>query len=264
MAPPIITLTTDFGESSGYVAQMKGAILSVATDVTIVDVTHAIRPQDIHQAALVIADTWRYFPRGTIHIAVVDPGVGTTRRILCAHCSGQVFIAPDNGLLTAVLALPERGNLVCLEEAKFWREDVSNTFHGRDIMGPVAAHLARGVSPAELGPACDQPVLLDFAEPIVSEHEIVGEIIAIDSFGNLVTNIDRSRIAAGLAAGCRVRVGKRRIATISKTYGDVVSGKLVAVFGASQRLEIAVAQGSAAQELGAAIGDKVWLERLDD
>jgi hypothetical protein len=264
MARPIITLTTDFGEGSSYVAQMKGAILSINPEVNIVDVSHSIRPQDVRHGALVLDDCARHFPSETVHIVVVDPDVGTARAILCATYCGHRFIAPDNGLLTSILETQAARQVVRLEEARFWNAEVSSTFHGRDIMAPVAAHLTQGIQPRELGPIHKTPVLIEFPNPIVSEHEIVGEIIAIDTFGNLITNIDDSRLEAETKSICTVRCCEQVVQGISIAYGDADSGRIVALFGSSRRLEIAVVNGDAAKQLGAAIGDKVWVDRLDD
>ena len=257
MTRPIITLMTDFGEGSPYVAQMKAAILAVNSDVTIVDVTHAICPQDIRHGALVLADAWHHFPTGTIHIAVVDPGVGTKRAIICATCNEHRFIAPDNGLLTSVLEAQPAEVIFRLEDEKFWRAEVSPTFHGRDIMAPAAAHLARGVPPSELGPPHETPILIDFPKPIVSDHEIVGEIVAIDSFGNLITNIPTEWLGGRFL---RATIGTLAIDRFAPFYADLEVGDVAVIPSSTGTLELAERDGSLAARASLQLGARVRIE----
>src|SRR5438477_6068578 len=189
MLRPIITLTTDFGAESPYVAQMKGVILSICRDVELVDISHAIGAQNVREGAVVLADVTPRFPAGTIHLAVVDPGVGTARRIVYADFSQQQYVAPDNGLLSVVGGSGPPGRFFAIENPKYWLAEPSQTFHGRDIMAPVAAHLARGIAPEKLGPPLDELVMLDWPQPRKSGRRLIGEVLYVDSFGNLITNL---------------------------------------------------------------------------
>lgn len=258
MPAPTITLTTDFGDGSTYVAQMKGVILSIHPGVLLVDITHRIAPQDVRGAALVLEEACRWFPEGTIHLAVVDPGVGTERPLVCAAVGPHRFVAPDNGLLTLVCREAVAVRTFRLVERRYWLPDVSPTFHGRDILAPVAAHLARGVDPAALGPPQDQLVTLDFPLPVGTADSLVGEILSIDAFGNLISNIPARLLPEDVPrAGLRVRVGPREIRGLVATYGRGEPGELVALIGSAGRLEIAVVGGNAARQLGARVGDEV-------
>src|SRR3972149_2346849 len=191
----IITLTTDFGEGSRYVAAMKGVILSLNPAAGIIDLSHRVPHQDIRAGAIALAEAAPFFPPHTIHVAVVDPGVGTERRIGYARIGGQQFIAPDNGLLSRLAAAEPPSKIVCLDEPRFWLPRVSNTFHGRDIMPPVAARLSLGLAPDELGRPLEALVPLAWPEAEKVANRITGEVIEVDSFGNLVTNISREMLA---------------------------------------------------------------------
>ena len=254
----IITLTTDFGTGSPYVAAMKGVILSINPAVTLVDVTHDVPAQDIRQGAIVLRDVAGRFPPETIHAAVVDPGVGTDRAIVCARIAGQIFVAPDNGLLGLVAARTAPEKIVRLAEPEFWLPEVSTTFHGRDVMAPVAARLSLGLDPDRLGPALESLVALDFPKPELGSGEIAGEVIQVDSFGNLVTNITAAMLS-DLPDGSRIRVacGGREIAGLALTYGDLPASSLISLIGSSDRLEVSVVGGSASDKLNVGTGDKV-------
>lgn len=247
----IITLTTDFGEGSPYVAEMKGAILSVCNDVVIVDATHSISAQNVVAGARAIRQYVPCYPAGTVHVAVVDPGVGSDRRILLVRNKDQWFVAPDNGLLTHVL--DDDSDVRIVDNAEFWRANVSATFHGRDIMGPVAAHLAAGNSAEELARAiCRNPIRLDSARAKVTSDEIVGAIVEIDSFGNLVTNISAADCQQISSSNGSLHVEFRgRRFPIVKTYSSYPSGGVVALFGSQGWLEIAICNGNAADLLHA-------------
>lgn len=255
---PIITLTTDFGVGSPYVAQVKAVILSICREVDLIDVTHAIGPQNIREAAVVLADVTRQFPTGTIHIAVIDPGVGTTRRIVYADLSQQQYIAPDNGLLSLLSGSGPPGRFFSLEKPKYWLPEPSQTFHGRDIIAPVAAHLARGVAPEKLGPPLDEIVMLDWPQPRKSGRRLIGEVLYVDSFGNLITNLSREEVTelADLSAMV-VECGGRKIRGIVPTYGAALAGEIIALFDSKNRLEIAKVGGDAALELKAQSGESV-------
>jgi S-adenosylmethionine hydrolase len=259
----LVTLTTDFGEGSPYVAQMKGVILSICREVDIVDISHAVRPQDIRHGALVLADATPRFPAGTIHVAVVDPGVGTSRRIVYAEMGEQQYIAPDNGLLSRLAEKEPPRRLISIEEPSHWLPGRSSTFHGRDIMAPVAARLAAGLAPEQLGPEQLGPALADFVKlewpkPRPTPYEVHGEVLAIDSFGNAITNIEHAHVLAlGQSGVLGVRCAGRQVRGIVHAYGSALNGEVVALFDSQGRLEIAVVGGSAARELGLELGEQV-------
>lgn len=265
----IITLTTDFGISDSYVGTMKGVILGIAPDVRLVDITHAIAPQGIHQAAYIVQSYYTYFPNGTIHVVVVDPGVGSARRLVALRTPRFAFVAPDNGVLTYIwrdaLAAYGREQLAVHEvtERRYWRETVSNTFHGRDVIAPVAAHLAAGIDLALLGPALDAPIEASLDQPRTGRSgELIGKIIHLDNFGNCVSNITRAHLRqAAFGERVTVHVIGQRIPGVLTTYAEAGMGELLALFGSSDRLEIAVRNGNAAQTLGAGVGDVVKVFR---
>lgn len=257
MAHSIITLTTDFSRADAYVAQMKGVILSINPDATIVDVTHEIPPQSIAVGAIVLGQAWQTFPQGTIHVAVVDPGVGTCRGLLAANYSGHLFVLPNNGLLSYVLKSGASEQIVKLQNQSYWRHPVSSTFHGRDIMAPVAAHLSLGVPVGELGPPATDVELLELPAPRVEGQWLIGEIIAIDGFGNLVTNIERSHFVQLSSSDVVVRCCRQRINSISTTYGEHSAGTVIALWGSHGHLELASVNGSIAALIGAHVSDSV-------
>lgn len=258
----IITFTTDFGTDSPYVAQMKAAVLAINRDVTLVDITHGIPPQDVALGALMLADTAVRFPAGTVHVAVVDPGVGTDRRIVAAKIDDRWLVAPDNGLLTGVAQGERLVEAYSAENSEYWAENISATFHGRDIMAPVAAHLSRGVDPAQLGPRLDRLVEIDWPHACKTAEAIEGEVLAVDAFGNLITNITEQDIATW-ATGGRVTIAcaDHVIHGLSRTYAERPAGTLTALVGSAGRLEVAQVAGSAARRLGAGRGARVALTR---
>jgi S-adenosylmethionine hydrolase len=254
----IITLTTDFGADSPYAAAMKGVILSINPDATLVDITHAIPAQDVRRGALVLEDVTPWFPEGTIHVAVVDPGVGTERAIVYAEIGRQRYVAPDNGLLDRLISRSPPSRIVRVEDAEHWLRPVSSTFHGRDIMAPVAARLSLGLAPEQLGPAVETVARLKWPEVRVSEGKIRGQVIEIDSFGNLITNITGDMLI-GRPTDSRVCVvcGIFETWGIWRTYGQQSEGMLVALIGSSGRMELAIVGDSAAQRLGVGQGTPV-------
>jgi S-adenosylmethionine hydrolase len=255
---PLITLTTDFGLCSPYVAQMKGVILALTRDVDLIDITHGIGPQRIHEGALVLSDTTPRFPPGTIHLAVVDPGVGTSRRLVYAEISQHRYVAPDNGLLSFLIRHERPTRLIAIENQAYWLPHTSQTFHGRDILAPVAAHLALGLDPALLGPPLAACVMLDSALPTKSNSSVRGQVLYVDSFGNLISNISRHELTwLGDMARLAIRCAGRETKGLVPTYGSAMPGELVAMFDSQGRLEIAVCQGSAARELAAGEGAEV-------
>jgi S-adenosyl-L-methionine hydrolase (adenosine-forming) len=255
---PIITLTTDFGTGSPYVAAMKGVILSLNPAATVIDVTHAVPPHDIRYAAVLLEDVTDRFPEGTIHVAVVDPGVGTERGLVFARIGRQNYVAPDNGVLSRLARRTAPAKIVRLSDREHWLVGVSSTFHGRDIMAPVAARLSLGLEPERLGAPLERLVMLDWPEIRVAPRGIEGSILSVDSFGNLVTDIP-GELLPGAAEWDRMQVWCRghRVAGLTQTYGDRVTGTLTALVGSTGRLEIAVARGSAAATIQAQPGDAV-------
>jgi len=254
----VITLTTDFGLRDPYVAELKGAILSINPAVHLVDITHDVAPHDVIEAALTIDAAAPHFPPGTIHVAVVDPGVGTARRGIAVTARGHVFIGPDNGLFTACFAAAD-WRAVELVAAEYRAPSVSRTFHGRDVFAPAAAHVALGVDPARFGPAVVDPVRLVWPEMRARQGAIAGTVVHIDHFGNLLTSINRKAMEA-LGPDVTVRVG-RRVLRLVGTYGDLPPGAPGALVGSRNRLEIAVREGSAARLLGAGRGAAVLVSR---
>jgi len=255
--PSLITLTTDFGQSSPYVAAMKGVILSVNSEARIHDLTHAIRPQDVRHASYFLAASVPYFPAGTIHVCVVDPGVGTERAILLAEAGGQKLLAPDNGCLSNVLRGLGGAPIVRrVTEAKYWRHTVSATFHGRDIFAPVAGHLSRGIESARFGPPASHWLQIETPVPNMTANQIRGEVIFIDDFGNLITNIPGEMVPHRPAA---LSVGKKRLKAFQwvQTYAKAAPGALVALISSDGWLEIAQVGGSAARMLRGTVGVKV-------
>jgi S-adenosylmethionine hydrolase len=259
--PRIITLTTDFGDGSPYVAAMKGVILSINPAATIVDITHAIRPQDIRAGALTLADATRWFPPRTIHVAVVDPGVGTARRIVFARIGEHEFIAPDNGLLSRLALSRRPSTIITVTEAAHWLSPVSNTFHGRDIMAPVAARLSLGLEPARLGPAQAELVMLQWTEARVSASKIEGAVESIDSFGNLITNIPAASLAS-VPKGEETAIvcDEHETRGIFNAYEDQPAMTLIALVGSSGKLELAIVGESAAAMLGISVGTPVTIQ----
>lgn len=254
MHPPIITLTTDFGTSGPYVAAMKGVILGINSAARMIDVSHEIGPQNIREAALCLAAVAPYFPDGTIHLVVVDPGVGTRRRLLCVRMHDQIFLAPDNGLLSWAAHDALSVERFELTERNYWRKHISVTFHGRDILAPVAAFLSLGVSPDSFGNPVDDWVQIPWPVPKSIAGGLEGEVLAIDRFGNLITSISEANLIAASRDVARVVCAGAEVGALGRTYSDVGEGDLVALIGSHSLLEIAVRNGSAAARLGCPVG----------
>ena len=256
----IITLTTDFGTSDHYVGVMKGVILNINPQVQIVDITHAVPPQDIHGAAFLIDSTYRYFPTGTIHVIVVDPGVGSERRAIVCQTETAYFVCPDNGILTHILRDEGRIHIVAVENPAYFLPQVSNTFHGRDIFAPVAAHLSRGVPIDKLGSPTTQPIQFPIPSPQVTDKAIIGQVIWIDAFGNLVTNISREILESREGGnGVVIHAGSAEINHLNRSYAESAIGEVLAILGSFSRLEISINQGNAAQTLGLKRGDAITI-----
>jgi S-adenosylmethionine hydrolase len=272
----VITLTTDFGTSDAYVASMKGVILGINPQATVVDISHSVEPQFIRQASFIIHTTWRYFPEGSIHIVVVDPGVGSHRRAVVLKTPSAYFVAPDNGTLSYVInevadmqgahdrstmdrattrAVPDGCEAVSISKKEYWRHPVSATFHGRDVFAPVAAHLSLDIPIAEFGEKVD--ILTVFPIPIPFKDatgHTIGHIIHIDRFGNLVTNLRSRDIPPG---GAAVEVRNQRIDNTGRFYSQ--GSGLMALIGSNDYLELSFKDGNAASILGARVGDTIKL-----
>ena len=263
----VITLLTDFGASDPFVGVMKGVILGINPDAVVVDLCHSARAYDPAEAAFILSISYRYFPKGTIHVAVIDPGVGGPRRPILAMCDGHLFIGPDNGLFAPLAEKAGPLRVLAITAARYFLQPVSATFHGRDVFAPVAGHLSLGTEPSEFGEPIDDYVRLALPRQSPSgTSSITGEILHIDRFGNLVTNIassDLQLLAAGNpVAGLLVQVADRQIPIIAY-YGQVAPGALGAVIGSADHLEIFVNQGDASRLLGLGRGSEVVVARED-
>ncbi len=242
----VISLTTDFGTRDPYVAAMKGVVLSMHPRAVIVDVTHEISPGGIREAAEVLAQATPWFPAGTVHVAVVDPGVGTERRAIAATAGGQLFVGPDNGVLQPALRALGEPRVIHLNDARFFLETVSRTFHGRDVFAPVAAHLAMGRDLEDMGDPVTDVVSLDPAHPREEQGALIGEVARVDRFGNLVTSIRREDLDAFLRGRRpRIRAGRLTLDGLQGCYGDVNQGDALALIGSGGALEISVNGGRA-------------------
>lgn len=270
-----IALLTDFGTDDIYVGVMKGVMRQIAPNITFLDITHAIEPQHVRRAAFALLNAYRYFPPDTVFLVVVDPGVGSTRQPIACQVGDYLFVAPDNGVLSYVLAEYEDYHAVELTSPDYRSSVVSNTFHGRDIFAPAAAHLAKGVHLDEFGTRLDRLTLLPPPELTVEGRRVMGEVLSIDRFGNIVTSIGIMRWVASnrltlepvfgsnasvvpvSAEDAVVTLNEQRILSISTSYSEVPRGELLALLGSTGYLEISVNQGNAAARLDVAVGDRV-------
>jgi S-adenosylmethionine hydrolase len=258
---PLITLTTDFGADSPYAAAMKGVILDRNPRARVIDLGHQIPPQSVTLAAFFLRATIPYFPAETIHIVVIDPGVGTKRALLYIEVEGHRFLAPDNGCWTGLIRLKSRlPTVLRLTESRFWRNPVSPTFHGRDILAPVAAHLSLGEDPRNLGPVTQEWVRLETKEPTFKGDKLIGEVIFIDGFGNLLTNIPGTEFAHHGDHPFQLMIGDQVVTRRVRAYGEAEAGTAVALISSMDLLEVAVTYGNAAQNLGAQLGTSVALQ----
>jgi S-adenosylmethionine hydrolase len=255
----VISLTTDFGIRNGFVSVMKGVIYKIAPDVKIVDISHTIAAQNIREGAFALWRAYAFFPKDSVHVYVVDPGVGTARRALAARLGDQYFVGPDNGLLTPILEDAERDRLeiefVHLDNPKYFLPKVSRTFHGRDIFAPVAAHLASGVSLNELGAPFDDPVRIKMTRPEKTSDGFSAHVTVIDIFGNITTDLPSSALQNQTDVLFRLRGAE--VNGLVESYGHRSAGDLVALVDSEDFVEIAVVNGNAAQKLGAQVGDMV-------
>ena len=263
MAKTLIALLTDFGSRDHYAGVMKGVVLGINPDVTLVDLSHDLPAHDIPFAAQELAATYKYFPAGTIFLVVVDPGVGSVRRGLAVDAGDWRFVAPDNGVLTAVFQESPPKKVVELTERRYARPTVSRTFEGRDRFAPAAAWLSKGVHLSAFGRQVTDYHLLELPKPVLEDGTLRGTVVRIDRFGNVVTNLDRrscERFADGGGA-LQLTVRDHSIARIVSTYSDIPAGDLAALFGSTDTLEVAAQEASAAERLGVAVGDPVELKR---
>ncbi len=276
-SPPIITLLTDFGESDGYVGSIKGVILSIVPGVNLVDISHQVAPQDVRQAALILSSVYVYFPVHTVHLVVVDPGVGGERRPIALQTSRGRFVAPDNGVLTHISVDEQPAKAVLLENRAYWLDSPSHTFHGRDLFGPVAAHLARGVPIEKMGPPITDLVRLPLPPLTITLPTIRGQITRVDRFGNLLTNVmrlswvddqvirfvplsatpDKVDVLNLEAEKISVTCGWHTLKGLHQAYSQVGVGERVALIGSNGELEIAINQGNASRQLALKVGDPV-------
>jgi S-adenosyl-L-methionine hydrolase (adenosine-forming) len=261
MRPGIVTLTTDFGIGGPYVAAIKGVLLGLAPGTQIVDVCHTISPQNILEGAFVLAGIIDSFPVGTVHLVVIDPGVGTDRRLIAVKLADQWFVLPDNGLITGVARTHPAQGIWEITSPAVRRPVVSETFHGRDILAPAAAHMVRGGDPAELGSPTSKFITLRNFDPTADDAGYVGEVIFRDTFGNLITNVNSAHLAGHPGENWSAEIAGERIEGLSRTYGDKPTGSLMALVGSSGWVEIAVVNGDAARQLTAGAGTTVWFRR---
>jgi len=250
----VITLTTDFGTRDGYVAQMKGVILAINPEARIVDVTHDIESFNIIEAALVLKGLSEYFPAGTSHVAVVDPGVGSHRRGIVMRLNERFYVGPDNGLFSLVLKQSSSREVCEISNSKLLSREPHPTFHGRDVFAPVAAHLSLGIAFDGLGPVVEDPVVFHVPVPVETETGIEGEVIYIDRFGNLTSNIEAGMLSRSVDS---VRIAGRKIKGIKKFFSEVPAGSLVALINSFGFLEMAVNVGNASLDLGVEQGARV-------
>ena len=255
----MVSLTTDFGTADHFAGTMKGVILSIAPDAQIIDITHEVRPFDVLDGGLAIAQAYPYFPKRTIHVVVVDPGVGSTRRPLLAEMGGQYFIAPDNGVLSLVFAR-EQGRVRHITAQRYFLKPLSRTFHGRDVFAPVAAHLAAGIPPARFGARIDDHLRLDFDRPRrQGKRGWTGCVLKNDRFGNIITNFHIDEFPQLNTLPFELKIGSARVKRLALTFTECPPDELFGIIGSSGYLEVAVNQGSAAARLGCGAGAPVEL-----
>jgi len=250
MARPLVALLTDFGTRDHYAGTLKGVLLSICPDVTLVDISHDIPPHDVVVGALELQACYKYFPQGTIFLVVVDPGVGTSRRGIAAETTDYRFVGPDNGVLSLVFEESAPRRTVELTERRYARPTISRTFEGRDRFAPAAAWLAKGIELTALGRPSGPLQPLGLPRPRITSDGITGQIVRVDRFGNLITNIDRKTFEQSTLKGrLTIRLGDRDISKVVSTYGDAAPGEVCALFGSSDHLEIATNGGNASQSL---------------
>lgn len=260
MPKPILTLTTDFGTADHYVGAMKGVILGICPQAQIVDISHEVGAYEIMEGAYTIAQAYTCFPKKTVHVVVVDPGVGSARRPILMEAAGQYFVAPDNGVLAMIYAR-EKHKIRLISKDRYFRKPVSSTFHGRDIFSPVAAHLASGIAPARMGSLIDDYLRPGFQRAErTGKHTWVGQILKIDRFGNMVTSFHVDEFPNLEQRAFSLMLGGQEIGVMARHYAEAPAGELVAIVGSGGYLEISLNQGSAAQRTGCQTGAAVELK----
>lgn len=261
MNRPIITLTTDFGVADHFVGTMKGVILDIVPEAEIIDISHSVQPFDVLDGALTIAQAYSYFPSGTVHLVVVDPGVGTARRPIIAGTEAYNFVGPDNGIFSLVYGREERLHVHHVTAEHYFRQPLSNTFHGRDIFAPVAAYLAKSVDPGKFGDEVTDFVRFNAPRPKpIDAHTVRGVVLKVDRFGNLVTNISPEDVPALFQAtppAFKIVVGRREITVINSNYAEGTPNEVFGIIGSMGYLEIAANRAAAAQIVGAGKGSEV-------
>jgi len=256
----VITLLTDFGTGDYFVGAMKGVMLSINESLAIIDISHDVPPQSISSGSFILQNSYKHFPAGSIHVAIVDPGVGSSRRALLVATEDHFFLAPDNGLLSFIFLSDRNLRIFSLENERYFLPNRSNTFHGRDIFAPVAAHLSKGISPEEFGPQIDDPIISSFPSPkMLTSSLFSGEIIHIDRFGNLITNFHSSQLPKRFS----LKIGNYLIQKHQTYYAEALTDEIFSIIGSSGFLEISVLRGSAQKRLGASVGNEVILEVHD-
>jgi len=253
---PLITLLTDFGLKDHFAGVVKGVIASIAPEARVVDITHDVAPYAVAQARFLLGQSWPYFPKGTIHVAVVDPGVGSARRPVLVQAHGRFFVGPDNGLFGDLLTAP-RARVRVITNRKLMLADVSTTFHGRDVFAPVAAYLALGMAPSRVGPLVDDAVQGSTRALQTSPYRWHGEVVHVDRFGNLITNLPAGCVQG--AARFALRIGEHEWHAVAPNYAALAAGVPGLIGGSAGNLEIAVNQGSAAELLGLGVGARIEL-----
>jgi len=255
-------LLTDFGTKDYFVSSMKGVILSINPRCCLIDISHEVYPQDIREGAFILSNSFSYFPKGTIHLAVVDPGVGSERKPILIETKNYFFVGPDNGLLALAAKQDGVRKVIWLTNKKYFLTHISSTFHGRDIFSPVAGYLSLGIKAKAFGNEIDNWVRLDIKEPIIQGKKLIGEIIHIDHFGNLISNIDLKRFKKFVGSNeFIIRIKEIKTLKIKQGYWEGRDREIIAIFGSTGFLEISVKEGSAKNILKANVGDPVILER---
>lgn len=256
----LITLLTDFGTHDHFVGVMKGVIAGIAPAARVVDITHEVGAYQVGQARFLLGQSWPYFPKGTVHLCVVDPGVGTARRPIVVEAAGHLFVGPDNGIFTDLLAV-EGAKARMITQAKWFLKNISQTFQGRDVFAPVSAHLAKGGRAAEAGRLIDDALRLSSGAPQrIGRRFWSGEVAHVDRFGNLITNLPAAEFLPMAVKGLALKAGLTEVCKVVQSYAEAAEGELVLITGSSGNLEVAMNQGSAARQLGVGLGSPVELE----
>ncbi len=263
---PVVALLTDFGVRDHYAGTMKGVVLSICPETTLVDISHDVPPHDVLSASLELAASFKFFPPGTVFLVVVDPGVGSSRRPIAAEAGDYRFVAPDNGVLSAVFKDVAPRRVVELTERRFARPTVSRTFEGRDRFAPAAGWLAKGTDVKALGRTLTDYLRLAIPDPVVTDRDVQGEVLRVDRFGNLITNIDRrsvERLGRPGEITVEIRAGEHRVGRLVTTYSEIAAGEVCSLFGSTEHLEVAANSASAAETLGLGRGAAVTVTRVE-